>query len=213
MGEVARAVAARVIPLLPSDGLSRMQGAVRVTPGKLPMKTVVALSVALFLSVAAFADDVEVGGMKSTPPKGWKEEPPANSMRLTQFKLSKAEGDDEDAELAVFHFKGGSGGVEANLERQVKKFKPTAGKDKVEAKVEKTKVGKIDATYQDVTGVFLSKFPPFAPNAKITEKKDYRQLYVIFTTEGGDYYMTLLGPAKTIEKHKKDFDSFLANFK
>ena len=64
-----------------------------------------------------------------------------------------------------------------------------------------------------VIGVFLSKFPPFAPNAKITEKPGYRQLYVLFTTDNGDYYLTLLGPAKTVEKHKKDFDEFLKNFK
>ncbi|WP_020475309.1 hypothetical protein [Zavarzinella formosa] len=177
------------------------------------MKYLAAVVVCGIVFSGAFAGDVEVAGMKSVTPKGWKEEAPSNSMRLTQFKLPKAEGDPEDAELAVFYFKGGSGGVEANLERQVKKFKPAAGEDKVEAKTEKIKVGKIDATFQDVQGTFLSKFPPFAPNAKITEKEKYRQLYVIFTTEQGDYYMTLLGPAKTIEKHKKDFQEFLTNFK
>jgi hypothetical protein len=169
---------------------------------------------ALLFAAAACAGDVEIAGMKSAPPKGWKEEAPSSTMRLTQFKLPKAEGDSEDAELAVFKFdKGASGGVDANLERQVKKFKPADGKDKVESKVEKIKVGKIEATYQDVSGTFLSKFPPFAPNAKITEKGSYRQLYVVFTSDSGDYYMTLLGPAKTIEKHKKDFEEFLKNFK
>ena len=177
------------------------------------MKYLSALIVSAFVFVAAQAGDVEVAGMKSTAPKSWKEEPPANSMRLTQFKIPKVEGDAEDAELAIFYFKGGSGGVEANLERQVKKFKPAEGEEKVSAKTEKIKVGTIDATFQDVQGTFLSKFPPFAPNAKITEKAKYRQLYVIFTTDKGDFYMTLLGPAKTIEKNSKDFKEFLANFK
>src|SRR5688572_25123795 len=152
------------------------------------MRLAFAATLTAALALAAHAQDtkgvtkVEWGGLKSVTPVGWKEEAPSNTMRLTQFKLPKAEGDPEDAELAVFKFdKGASGGVEANLERQVKKFKPATGKDKVESKVEKTKVGKIEATYQDVTGTFLSKFPPFAPNAKITEKGDYRQLYVIFT--------------------------------
>lgn len=177
------------------------------------MKFVAALVLAAFTTLGVWAGDVELAGMKSTAPKSWKEEPPANTMRVTQFKLPKAEGDAEDAELAIFYFKGGSGGVEANLERQVKKFKPAGGTEKVEAKTEKIKVGKIDATFQDVKGVFLSKFPPFAPNAKITEKENYRQLYVIFTTEGGDYYMTLLGPAKTVAAHEKEFQEFLKNFK
>ncbi len=177
------------------------------------MKYLAALTACGVVFSGAFAGDVELGGMKSVTPKTWKEEAPSNNMRLTQFKLPKAEGDSDDAELAVFYFKGGSGGTDANLERQMKKFAPAKGEEKVSAKTEKIKVGTVDATFQDVSGTFLSKFPPFAPNAKITEKENYRQLYVIFTTESGDYYMTLLGPAKTVEKHKKDFQEFLTNFK
>jgi hypothetical protein len=167
----------------------------------------------LFTSVA-LAADVEIAGMKSKAPDTWKEEPPSNKMRLTQFKLPRADGDPADAELVVFMFPGGSGSVEQNLERQVRKFKPAAGQDKVESKVEKIKVGPYDATYQDVKGTFLSKFPPFAPDAKVTEKPEHRQLYVLFAAgDKGEFYMTLLGPAKTVEKHKKDFDEFLKNFK
>ncbi len=174
------------------------------------LATVVATSV---FAISSFAGDVEIAGLKSKTPEGWKEEAPSSDMRLTQFKLAKAEGDKEDAELIIFKFPGGSGSAEANLERQLKKFKPAEGKEKVEAKVEKIKVGKYECVYQDVQGVFLSKFPPFAPNAKITEKPAYRQLYVILISDKGDFYPTLLGPAKTVEKHKKDFDEFLKNFK
>jgi hypothetical protein len=178
------------------------------------MRLVVSLSVtALLLMGSARAGDVELAGMKSKAPEGWKEEQPSSNFRLTQFKLPKAEGDKDDAELAVFYFKGGSGSVEQNLKRQLAKFKPPEGKTEPVNKSEKTKVGKIDATLQDVKGTFLSKFPPFAPNAKITEKPEYRQLYVIFTTNDGDYYMTLLGPAKTVAKHEKVFKEWLASFK
>ena len=177
------------------------------------MKFLSALVASAVIAAASFAGDVEIAGMKSKTPDTWKEEKPSSNMRLTQFKLPKAEGDPDDAELAFFYFPGGSGTAEQNLERQVKKFKPAEGKEKVESKVEKTKVGSVDATYQDVSGTFLSKFPPFAPDAKITEKKGYRQLYVLFTSDKGDFYMTLVGPAKTVEKHKKDFEAFLKNFK
>ena len=54
---------------------------------------------------------------------------------------------------------------------------------------------------------------PFDPNAKVTKMTDYRQLYLILETKEGQYYMTLVGPAKTIEKHKKGFDEWLKNFK
>jgi hypothetical protein len=115
----------------------------------------------------------------------------------------------------VFFFRGGgAGSAEANLDRQVKKFEPAAGKDKVDVTVDKAfKVGTIDAVYQDVKGTFLSKFPPFAPNAKVTQKPNYRQLYVLFDGKDGQYYLTLLGPEKTVEKHKKAFDEWLKSFK
>lgn len=165
------------------------------------------------LAGPALAADVEIAGMKSKAPAGWKEEQPSSNFRLTQFKLPKAEGDKDDAELAVFYFKGGSGTVDQNLKRQLAKFKPAEGKAEPENKTEKVKVGKVEATLQDVKGTFLSKFPPFDPKAKVTEKSEYRQLYVIFTTDAGDFYMTLLGPAKTVEKHEKDFREWLKNFK
>lgn len=167
----------------------------------------------LLLTGTSAANDVEIAGMKSKAPDGWKEEQPSSTMRLTQFKLPKAEGDKEDAELALFYFKGGSGSVDQNLKRQLAKFKAPEGKTEPEHKSDKIKVGKVDATLQDVKGTYLSKFPPFAPNAKITEKPDYRQFYVIFTTDSGDYYMTLLGPAKTVAKHEKAFKEWLTNFK
>jgi len=168
---------------------------------------------AAFLFGSANAADFELAGMKAKVPEGWKEEQPSSTMRMAQFKLPKADGDKEDAELALFYFKGGSGSVDANLKRQLAKFKPADGKEEPINKVEKTKVGKIDATLQDVKGVYLSKFPPFAPNAKITEKTNWRQLYVIFVTDNGDFYMTLLGSAKTVEKHEKAFKEWIASFK
>ncbi|HKB06445.1 MAG TPA: hypothetical protein VKD90_29895 [Gemmataceae bacterium] len=177
------------------------------------MKCLSALVASAFVAGAALAADVEIAGMKSKAPAGWKEEPPSSTMRLTQFKLPKAEGDPDDAELIIFYFKGGSGSIEDNLKRQVAKFKPAEGKDKVEPKVEKIKVGSIEAAYQDITGTLLSKFPPNAPNAKVTEKANYRQLYVPLITDKGDYYVALVGPAKTVEKHKKEFDDWLKSFK
>jgi hypothetical protein len=180
------------------------------------MKAFIVASIAasLFTS-AAFAGEFELAGMKSKTPDGWKEEKPSSQMRLTQFKLAKAEGDPQDAEIAVFHFPAGaSGGVEANLKRQLAKFKTPDGKTEPENKVDKIKVGKFDATYQDVKGTFLSKAGgPFDPNAKVTEKPDFEQLYVVFTTDSGDYYLTLLGPAKTVAKHKTEFEEFLKSFK
>jgi hypothetical protein len=95
------------------------------------------------------------------------------------------------------------------LKRQLAKF---GGKPDV--KENKLTIGKIEAPYQDISGTYLSKFPPNAPNAKVTEKPNYRQLYVVLLVpEKGDFYPTLVGPAKTVETHKKEFEEFLKNLK
>jgi hypothetical protein len=94
---------------------------------------------------------------------------------------------------------------------------PAGKKAEDVTKIEKIKLGSLDAIYQDIQGTYLKKFPPAAPNAKITKMPEYRQLYVIFEAKSGDstvlYSMTLLGPIKTVEKHKKEFDEWLKNFK
>jgi hypothetical protein len=177
------------------------------------MKFLSALAAAAVLAVGALAGEVEIAGMKSKTPDGWKEEPTTSDMRLAQFKLPKAEGDPEDAQLIIYYFKGGSGTAEQNLARQVAKFRPPEGKDKPDVKMDKIKVGTHDAPYQDITGTFLQKTRPFDPADKGTEKTNYRQLYVPLVTDKGDYYPTLVGPAKTVEKHKKAFEEFLKNFK
>ena len=177
------------------------------------MRVLLAAALTAVLACGLSADDkgvlVEWGGMKSTTPAGWKEETPSNKMRLAQFKLAKEKGDPEDAELALFASPGG-GTVEANLERQVKKFELAKDAKPV---VSKIKLGKEEATYQDITGTLLKKFPPFDPNAKVTKVENYRQIYVIFEGKDAVYSLTLLGPAKTVEKHKKEFDEWLKNFK
>ena len=53
---------------------------------------------------------VEVKDIKLTVPKAWKQEEPSNQLRLTQFKLSAAEGDKDGTELAISQFGGGGGG-------------------------------------------------------------------------------------------------------
>ena len=58
---------------------------------------------------------------------------------------------------------------------------------------------------------FVKKANPMAKEG--TPMPNYRQLYVVFETRDGQFYMTLLGPAKTVEKNKKDFDEWLKNFK
>ena len=101
---------------------------------------------------------VEWAGMKSATPAEWKEVAPSSSMRKAQLAAPKVAGDPEDAEVVIFEFKGG-GGVDANLKRQLAVFQPGPGKDKVEDKQTKVKVGPNEGVMQEVGGTFLKKAP------------------------------------------------------
>jgi hypothetical protein len=181
------------------------------------MNSILAWSLTAIVFGVAFAQtaraaDIKFGDLTSKTPDSWKEEKPS-SIRKYQFSLPGADGKDP-AELAVFYFEGGGGGLKENLDRWKSMFKAPAGKSSDDiVKVDTIKLDKAKLTYLDITGIYLSKFPPFAPNAKITEKPDYRRLGVVFDCEGGPYYITVTGPAATVERHKGEFDKWLKNFK
>lgn len=156
------------------------------------------------------AKDVELGGLHSRPPAAWKEEQPSNNMRVAQFKLPHAEGDPRDAEVVINYFgPGGGGGLEANLQRWKGMMTPPKGKSADDAfKVEKMKVGDVAATYVDAEGTYKG-----APFEKIEPRPDYRMIRVYFDCKDGPYFIALVGPAKTVARHKKGFDEWLKNFK
>lgn len=160
--------------------------------------------------VAAAADDgaeVKVGALKATTPGNWKPLAKPGMMRSLQFTVPKVAGDKEDADISVFELKA-AGTVAQNLQRQLGKFDAEGRKDKVE----KVTVGGVEATYQDVTGTFLKK--PFPMAEKGVPMADYRQLYVVWeNTDGEQYYIWLVGPAKTVAANKKAFDEFLKALK
>ena len=74
-------------------------------------------------------------------------------------------------------------------------------------------VGKVEVTYLDVSGTYVTKNPPFDPKAKEERHPDYRMLSVYFASENGPYFLRMTGPAKTVEQNKKGFDEWVKNFK
>jgi hypothetical protein len=161
---------------------------------------------------------VELGGLKSQAPADWKQQEIPERLRqfrIYQFQVPKAEGDTNDAELLIFHLPGGQGGsAEDNVKRWKGMFVPPEGKniDDV-SKVEKMKVGNVDVTYLDVQGTYLFKQRPFDPGEKPEKRPGYRMLGVVFETENGPHFIRFVGPAKTVEQHKKGFEGWLKAFK
>src|ERR1022692_1375257 len=141
------------------------------------MKTVgvITLGVTLLVGinvVYAGGETIDLGGLKSKIPDGWKLQEPSNKLRKYQMAIPMAEGDKDSTELVVFHFAGGGGETEANIARWKGQFIAPEGKtiDQV-SKIEKYKVGKAaDVICLDISGTYKYKFPPNDPNAKEKRK-------------------------------------------
>jgi hypothetical protein len=180
-------------------------------------KTLLLAGTWLLLTAGSFAADkgtvVTLDGLSSKTPGEWVEETPSNRMRFAQFKLPRAKGDKEDAELIIF--KGLGGGAKANVERWKGQFRPPAGKkiDDV-SKVTEIKIGGSDATVLDVSGTYLYNPAPFNPKSKTEPRPDYRMVAIYFVgPKDNPYQIKLTGPAKTVEQYKKGFDEWVKGFK
>jgi hypothetical protein len=158
-------------------------------------------------------DVVTIGDVKAAAPNGWKKEKPSNNFRQFQFKLPKVEGDKEDAEVVVSDNVLGKSDDDI-LKRWKKMFMlPEGAKLEDFGKVETIKNGKVTMVYLDVAGTYLHKKVPIDPDYKATKKPDFRMLRVLFKTKNDVNYVSVIGPAKTVETYKKEFDEWLKSFK
>ncbi|MBI1830816.1 MAG: hypothetical protein HYR84_05120 [Planctomycetes bacterium] len=181
------------------------------------MKKIGALTLSLAL-LAGFnganaGEAIVLDGLTSKLPNGWKMQKPSNNLRKFQAMIPKVDGDKEDAELAVFSF--GPSGVEENIKRWKMQFIAPEGKtiDDV-SRVEKYKIGKAaDVVVLDIWGTFKYRFPPNDPRAEEKRKENFRRFNVMFMTDQSTFFLTLTGPAKTMEKHKTGFDNWIKGFK
>ena len=143
--------------------------------------------------------EVEVkGGLVINVPETWKKEKPASNLRLAQFSIPMAKGDEEAGELALFNF-GFGGGVKANIDRWIKQFHAEGRKTKVTRG--ETEVGKY--YFVELSGTYNKSIGP--PIQRRTEPREgYRMLGVILGVEKkGVYFFKMTGPDKTVAKEGK----------
>jgi hypothetical protein len=178
------------------------------------MRRILPLSLLLLAGLAG-ADDkkgtpVDIDGMTSSTPAEWVKESPSNKMRYAQFKLPKAKGDKDDAELIIF--KGLGGSADANIDRWKLQFEAPKGK-KVESKVSDIKIADLEGKLLDIEGTYLFNPAPFNPKSKPEPRQGYRMLAIHYEGPKDVYHIKLTGPAKTVEQHKKGFDEWLKGYK
>lgn len=168
---------------------------------------IAALAVSVIGVSAEETKSIKLEGITLKAPESWKQQPPANRLRLAQFAIPAAEGDKEPAELVISFFRGDGGGVDPNLKRWNDQFTAEGRKITI------TKGASPQGGYffHDVTGTYLKSEGggPFAPG-KQTPTPGYRSLSVILQVpDEGNYFLRLTGPAKTVSAVA---DAFRASF-
>ena len=149
-----------------------------------------------------------LGNLNFSAPSEWIEESPSSPMRRAQYRLPRAEGDAEDAELVVFHFPGQGGSVQANMDRWIGQFSKEDGSAAADsAKISKRESGNVPLTILDVEGTYSPAGGPMMRRGN--PKPNHRMLAAIAETALGPWFFKLTGHKGTIGKWEKSFLQFL----
>ena len=166
------------------------------------------LLIALSLLLPAAA-----GTLKFDAPKGWLPKPPASSSRVAEFTLPKADGDAEDAALAVFFFGANMGGnVQANIDRWIGQMAQPDGKlSKDVARTSTLEANGLKITLVDVAGTYVAEVSPGA--TEHYNKPGFRLRAAVVQTSDGPYFVKLTGPARTVSHWDASFMAFLKSLR
>lgn len=147
-----------------------------------------------------------IGGLTFDAPKEWEKAQASSPMRLGQFVLPGPGG---DAELVLFRFPGGAGGVDANIERWKGQFTPPEGKTIQDvSKTENLTVGDLKITVLDVTGRAQGSMGQAAPQGT-----EHRMLAAIVEGKGDPVFLKAMGPQKTLDLWATPFQQTLQTVK
>ena len=158
-------------------------------------------------SIAAAHGQAAAGGLRFAAPAGWEPQTPTSSMRKAQYRLPRADGDAEDAEMVVFYFGGGGGGTQANIDRWIGQFQKADGSPAGDsAKVTKRTPRGIPLSVVDVSGTYTGAGGPMGGGAP---KPGFRMLAAVAEASDGPWFFKLTGPVKTVAKWEASFQTFL----
>jgi len=146
--------------------------------------------------------DVIIQDITLKIPTSWKSEPPATSMRLSQFKIPAAAGDQYPTELVISSFRGGGGGVAPNLKRWVDQFL-------VEGRNVKVTTGTCPQGkyyFSNVSGTYEFTAGGRFPGGKKEPRPKHRSLSVVLETDKKEvYFLRLTGTEKAVTEAAEGF--------
>ncbi|MFT3773190.1 MAG: hypothetical protein QM820_48040 [Minicystis sp.] len=132
-------------------------------------------------------------------PASWTKVDNPSPMRKATYRVPRAGGDAEDAELTVSQ---AGGSVDQNLARWAGQL----GKKAEDAKREKKRVAGLDVTVVEIHGDYAGMTMPGAPPSE--KKAGYALLGAIVETTPPTFFK-LVGPDKTVLAARADFDRFI----
>lgn len=162
-------------------------------------RLVALLSLIVALQAAEAPATFKVAGLSFARPEKFQwVELPAGGMRAAQLKVA-GEKDKEVAEVVFFHFPGGGGGVQANVDRWLAQFQEP--KDQIKSKVETVKTDKGSVTYVQAEGTYMSGMPggpktPI-PNAMLQG--------AIVQSGEENVFIRMTGPAAVVKPSQESF--------
>jgi hypothetical protein len=133
------------------------------------------------------------------PPSNWQTVPSPSSMRIATYRVPRAPGETEEAELSVTR---AGGTAESNADRWTAQFDRTAAAAREERTVQGLKV-----TVVSVTGTFLGGGMMGAPSSP---RDGWALLGAIVETPGSAYFFKLVGPANSVQAARASFQGMIA---
>lgn len=151
------------------------------------------------------------GDLHFKAPDGWVTEKASSAMRAAQYKLPKAEGDSEDASLVLYYFGASQGGsAQANIDRWISQIQTDGSSSKDKAKTENLTVNGLKVTTVDVTGTYTAEMAP--GSGSMHNDANYRLRAAVIETPKGNYFLKLVGPAKTVGRWEQAYTDYLKSF-
>jgi len=152
------------------------------------------------------------GDLRFKTPDRWVTEKSSSAMRVAQYKLPKAEGDSEDASLVLYYFGATQGGTaQANIDRWISQMQQSGGgSSKDKARTDTMTVNGLKVTSVDVSGTYTAEMAP--GSGTFHNDANYRLRAAVVETPKGNYFVKLVGPAKTVGRWEKTVTDYLRSF-
>lgn len=147
---------------------------------------------------------LEFSGVQFDVPSGWVREKPEGRMRLAQFRLPRAEGDERDGSVTVIV---AAGSIDSNVSRWQGQFQ-----NQPKAVVEPVTVGGLDVVDVTIEGTFVEKTRPMAPGPGTPRDGSVLRAAIV-EASGGKLFFKGVGPKATMERWGDSFRELIQSFR